>query len=158
LSSVPGCDGLKTGYYSEAGYSIAATAQRGGRRIIVVVLGSPSGGGRQPWDLRDTVTTQLIERGFAALPPAIPQIASAPAGSPAPTAAKPTGAAAVPATAPAVASAATTAAPPAVAPAQSDDTSALKLIPLAPGEKPETPGGDASTEPTVHVTVSGGKR
>lgn len=40
LASVEGCDGLKTGFYRVAGYSIAATAQRDGARAIVVVLGS----------------------------------------------------------------------------------------------------------------------
>ena len=41
LGVVPGCDGLKTGWYAKAGYSLAATVQRNGRRIITVVLGSP---------------------------------------------------------------------------------------------------------------------
>ena len=41
LGTVPGCDGLKTGWYQKAGYSISVTAQRNGRRVIVVVLGSP---------------------------------------------------------------------------------------------------------------------
>ncbi len=40
LKSLPGCDGLKTGYYRMAGYSIAATASREGARAIVVILGS----------------------------------------------------------------------------------------------------------------------
>lgn len=40
LASMEGCDGLKTGFYRVAGYSIAATAQRDGARVIVVVLGS----------------------------------------------------------------------------------------------------------------------
>ncbi|MBR6022663.1 MAG: D-alanyl-D-alanine carboxypeptidase [Kiritimatiellae bacterium] len=42
LGSFPGCDGLKTGYFSRAGYSIAVTASRDGRRAIAVVLGSAS--------------------------------------------------------------------------------------------------------------------
>ncbi|MBQ7252045.1 MAG: D-alanyl-D-alanine carboxypeptidase [Kiritimatiellae bacterium] len=42
LGSVGGCDGLKTGYFRDAGYSIAATAARDGRRAIVVVMGSPT--------------------------------------------------------------------------------------------------------------------
>ena len=37
---VPGCDGLKTGYTVASGSSIALTAAHGGRRVIVVVLGS----------------------------------------------------------------------------------------------------------------------
>jgi len=37
---VPGCDGLKTGYTAASGSSIALTACRNGRRVIVIVLGS----------------------------------------------------------------------------------------------------------------------
>ena len=37
---VPGCDGLKTGYTAASGSSIALTAARDGRRVVVVVLGS----------------------------------------------------------------------------------------------------------------------
>ncbi len=37
---VEGCDGLKTGYTAVSGSSIALTAARNGRRVIVVVLGS----------------------------------------------------------------------------------------------------------------------
>ena len=37
---VPGCDGLKTGYTAASGSSIALTASRNGRRVVVVVLGS----------------------------------------------------------------------------------------------------------------------
>jgi D-alanyl-D-alanine carboxypeptidase (penicillin-binding protein 5/6) len=48
LGVVPGCDGLKTGYYREAGFSLAATVQRGGRRIIAVILGSPSASSGTP--------------------------------------------------------------------------------------------------------------
>ncbi|MDR0993038.1 MAG: D-alanyl-D-alanine carboxypeptidase [Verrucomicrobiota bacterium] len=40
LGKVEGCDGLKTGYFRDAGYSIAATAERNGARVIVVVMGS----------------------------------------------------------------------------------------------------------------------
>lgn len=78
LGVVPGCDGLKTGYYREAGFSLAATVQRGGRRIIAVILGSPER------KLRDIVTTQLIERGFAALPAVATPAAAASLAGPAP--------------------------------------------------------------------------
>lgn len=37
---VPGCDGLKTGYTMASGSSIALTAARNGRRVVVVILGS----------------------------------------------------------------------------------------------------------------------
>jgi D-alanyl-D-alanine carboxypeptidase (penicillin-binding protein 5/6) len=38
----PGADGLKTGSYHEAGFNLAATAQRDGLRLIAVTLGSPT--------------------------------------------------------------------------------------------------------------------
>lgn len=58
LRQVRGCDGFKTGYFKVAGYSIAATAQRDGKRVIAVVMGSTSK------QVRDTQATQLIEQGF----------------------------------------------------------------------------------------------
>jgi len=58
LESFPGCDGLKTGYFSAAGFSIAATASRGGKRMIAVVLGSESS------KLRDQKTRDLLNLGF----------------------------------------------------------------------------------------------
>ncbi|HEY4302401.1 MAG TPA: D-alanyl-D-alanine carboxypeptidase family protein [Candidatus Didemnitutus sp.] len=62
LGKIPGLDGLKTGYTSGAGFCLSATAERNGRRIIAIVMGSPS---RQ---IRDVKVTELIERGFASLP------------------------------------------------------------------------------------------
>lgn len=59
LADVPGCDGLKTGYFRAAGFSIAATAERQNRRIIVVVLGSPSR------KARDANAARLLHQGFA---------------------------------------------------------------------------------------------
>ncbi len=41
VRTYPGCDGLKTGFYSEAGFNVVATAKRGGLRLIAVVLGTP---------------------------------------------------------------------------------------------------------------------
>ena len=61
LGQVPGCDGLKTGWISAAGYSIAVTAARNGQRVIVVVLGSGS------WQTRDAKAAELVNRGFAQL-------------------------------------------------------------------------------------------
>ncbi len=39
-----GCDGLKTGFYYQAGFNVVATAHRGGLRLIAVVMGSPRKG------------------------------------------------------------------------------------------------------------------
>src|ERR1700687_4182241 len=41
VRTYPGGDGLKTGYYSQAGFNVVATAKRGGLRLIAVVLGTP---------------------------------------------------------------------------------------------------------------------
>lgn len=61
LKTVPGCDGFKTGYFKLAGYSIAATAQRDGRRVIAVVMGSENK------QARDRATQELIEESFRSL-------------------------------------------------------------------------------------------
>jgi D-alanyl-D-alanine carboxypeptidase (penicillin-binding protein 5/6) len=135
LGVVPGCDGLKTGWYEKAGYSLAATIQRNGRRIITVILGSPER------KLRDITTTRLIERGFAAL-------AAYPA--PGPLAALPP-----PASARGNAAAGTRIQP-AAAPAQtSDGSSPLKLVPLKPEEQSQPLGEGTGSAATVHVDLSG---
>lgn len=66
LTSVQGCDGLKTGYITAGGFSIVATAQRSGRRVIAVVLGS------RDRKVRDAQAAELVAKGFAALPPLPP--------------------------------------------------------------------------------------
>ena len=62
LSSYAGCDGLKTGFYSAAGYSIAATAQRNGVRVLAIVMGSINR------KTRDAKTAELLGKGFMAIP------------------------------------------------------------------------------------------
>ncbi len=63
LSQVAGCDGLKTGYYQAAGFSIAATAKKGGVRIITLVMGSADR------KVRDAQAAQLLAKGFSMVPP-----------------------------------------------------------------------------------------
>lgn len=41
VRTYPGCDGLKTGFYAQAGFNVTATAKRNGMRLIAVVMGSP---------------------------------------------------------------------------------------------------------------------
>ncbi len=62
LGKVAGVDGLKTGFTRGAGFCLAATAQRNGRRVIVVTMGSPDS------KTRDIKIAELLERGFAAIP------------------------------------------------------------------------------------------
>jgi serine-type D-Ala-D-Ala carboxypeptidase (penicillin-binding protein 5/6) len=72
LNQVEGCDGLKTGYFEKAGFSIAVTASRQGQRVVVVVLDSPD------LKTRDTHAKELVAKGFAALQ-AGPVVATKPA-------------------------------------------------------------------------------
>jgi D-alanyl-D-alanine carboxypeptidase (penicillin-binding protein 5/6) len=65
LGHVDGCDGLKTGYFAQAGFSIAVTAARQGQRVIVVVLDSPD------LKTRDHHATELVAKGFGALGPKV---------------------------------------------------------------------------------------
>lgn len=53
-----GADGLKTGHTEDAGYGLAATALRGGRRVIAVVNGLSSDAERA------NVAEDLLEYGF----------------------------------------------------------------------------------------------
>ncbi|MEI8314105.1 MAG: D-alanyl-D-alanine carboxypeptidase family protein [Verrucomicrobiota bacterium] len=62
LGAVEGVDGLKTGYFREAGYSIAITAQRNGQRVIAVVIGSTDR------KVRDAKVAELVSKGFLAMP------------------------------------------------------------------------------------------
>jgi D-alanyl-D-alanine carboxypeptidase (penicillin-binding protein 5/6) len=70
LGKVAGVDGLKTGFTNAAGFCLTATAVRNGRRIIVVTMGGTDK------KARDLAVAELIERGFAALPPAAPAMAA----------------------------------------------------------------------------------
>jgi D-alanyl-D-alanine carboxypeptidase len=56
----PGADGMKTGFICASGFNVVATATRGGRRLITVVLGAPSA--RE----RTEIATGLFEKNFAA--------------------------------------------------------------------------------------------
>lgn len=58
LGRVTGVDGIKTGYTAEAGFTLAASAKRAGRRLIAVALGFPSA------RARDNRVGRLIEDGF----------------------------------------------------------------------------------------------
>lgn len=59
VADCPGVDGLKTGYVDESGYNVALTAERNGRRLIVVVMGGSSKG------VRDADSRRLIEAAFS---------------------------------------------------------------------------------------------
>ncbi len=64
LTSFQGCDGLKTGYILAGGFSLVATAERNGRRVVAVVLGGNGARGL----VRDAKAAELMMKGFAMLP------------------------------------------------------------------------------------------
>ena len=59
LHDFPGATGMKTGYTDDAGYCIVATATRGGRSLITVVMSAPQDVG---------VAEALLSYGFSAAP------------------------------------------------------------------------------------------
>ena len=54
-------DGVKTGFTCASGYNLAASAERGGRRLIAIVLGAKTSA------VRNVTVTKLLNRGFEAL-------------------------------------------------------------------------------------------
>ena len=57
---VEGADGLKTGYTREAGFTFLGSAERDGRRLVMVLAGAPDS------RLRDQTARALLEWGFDA--------------------------------------------------------------------------------------------
>lgn len=63
LTHMSEVDGLKTGFYREAGFSIVATAKRGDLRFIAVVMGCPTNKGR------DKLAAQKLKTYFSQFKP-----------------------------------------------------------------------------------------
>ncbi len=61
LRTMPGVDGIKTGYTNAAGFTLAASAAHDGIRLIAVVLGGPN---RM---MRDGNVSDLLDTGFDVL-------------------------------------------------------------------------------------------
>jgi D-alanyl-D-alanine carboxypeptidase len=62
IDAYPGTDGMKTGFICASGFNLVATATRGDKRLVAVVLGATSSTGRA------VKAAQLFERGFGADP------------------------------------------------------------------------------------------
>ena len=71
LKELKGCDGLKTGFFWAAGFSIAATAHEKGQRVIAVVLGARSE------RVRDAKAKEMLTKGLKELVMNAPQITPA---------------------------------------------------------------------------------
>lgn len=59
IGRYPGADGMKTGFICASGFNLVASATRGNRRLIAVVLGAPSSA------VRAAKAMQMLERGFS---------------------------------------------------------------------------------------------
>ncbi|MDQ5979394.1 MAG: hypothetical protein QG602_2368 [Verrucomicrobiota bacterium] len=131
LERIAGVDGLKTGYTQSAGYCLSATAERDGKRVIMVIMGS-FGPGRtiDRGKARDFKAIELIEHGFAATPAGPVVVSTAPSATSKPAPAPPR---AAPTDAPTVKTA------PAAVPAEQSSTPAepmFKFRVIPPEKKP----------------------
>ncbi len=60
LGRYPGADGMKTGFVCASGFNVVASASRGGRRLVTIVMGSPNA------KARTLKAMALFEAGFSA--------------------------------------------------------------------------------------------
>jgi D-alanyl-D-alanine carboxypeptidase len=58
IDRYPGADGMKTGFVCASGFNLVASAHRGNKRLVAVVLGSPNA------NARAEQAAMLFERGF----------------------------------------------------------------------------------------------
>jgi D-alanyl-D-alanine carboxypeptidase len=71
-------EATKTGYVCASGFNVAASAVRGGRRVIAVVLGSPSAA------VRTRITKELLDAGLSGAAAPIGNLRALKADAPAP--------------------------------------------------------------------------
>lgn len=57
---IAGADGIKTGYTRQAGYTFLGSAQRGSRRLVLVIAGAPTA------EIRNKASRDLVTWGFEA--------------------------------------------------------------------------------------------
>ncbi len=70
LHTYYGADGIKTGFVNASGHNLAASAVRGGKRLIAVVLG----GDTQAWTREHA--TRLLDVSYAKIDPSLVMVAS----------------------------------------------------------------------------------
>jgi D-alanyl-D-alanine carboxypeptidase (penicillin-binding protein 5/6) len=61
LDSMPGVDGLKTGFTNASGYNLTVSGVRDGHRLIAVVMGGNT------WKARDNNAVDLLQTGFTVM-------------------------------------------------------------------------------------------
>ena len=65
LSTLPGCDGLKTGFIYESGFNICLTAERNNVRYVAVLMGGPGNTIREGVRIRNRDGSSVMEWVFA---------------------------------------------------------------------------------------------
>ena len=78
LKTMKGCDGLKTGFFSAAGFSISATATQNDKRAVAVILGADS------YKVRDDRAKKMLTKGLTELVSYVPPPSPLPSPSSAP--------------------------------------------------------------------------
>ncbi len=79
IRTMPEADGMKTGFVCNSGFNLVASATRGGRRLIAVVLGAPNSGSRA--EIARTLLTDGFSQGTLPSRPRLAQISDNPLGA-----------------------------------------------------------------------------
>lgn len=75
IGRYPGADGMKTGFICAAGFNVVASATRGNRQLLTVILGAPSA------SERTLMAASLFDRGFSTASFFSPTLDSLPASN-----------------------------------------------------------------------------
>lgn len=70
LNTYYGADGIKTGFVNASGHNLAASAVRGGKRLIAIVMGGDS----QPWTREHAM--RLLDVSYAKIDPSLAMVAT----------------------------------------------------------------------------------
>ena len=79
IRTMPEADGMKTGFVCNSGFNLVASATRGGRKLIAVVLGAPNSGSRA--EIARTLLTDGFSKGTLPSRPRLAQISDSPLGA-----------------------------------------------------------------------------
>ena len=79
IRTMPEADGMKTGFVCSSGFNLVASATRGGRRLVAVVLGAPNSGSRA--EIARTLLTDGFLKGALPSRPRLAQISDNPLGA-----------------------------------------------------------------------------
>ena len=75
IGRYPGADGMKTGFVCASGFNVVATASRGGRKLIAVIMGAPNA------RLRTLQAMALFDAGFSIRGSGTPETLASTGGS-----------------------------------------------------------------------------